>query len=301
MIKGKIGFGSDAESFVTTVTNEYFPICGIVGGTKDKPKSLGVTGFFIQEDNVAVEWNIPVCFSREEWVSNVSKGVNLVANALPPSLIMNSKSSAVFDRAYVGHCRAAQEFGCDPDYNAWTEEQNPRPNPDNPYFRTVAAHVHISWDDPQPEDQLNLIKLADVFVSLPSVLECEDRRRRTLYGKSGAFRPKDYGVEHRVLDNYWIWDKQLSSSVYTRYFQAIKALNLGLVIDSQDCEKIQEAINTYDTTLAQTLNQKYYNRFVDMSAAQIKTEVAADKPVSKKAINKIDFSVYPTNKSTLEV
>jgi hypothetical protein len=40
--------------------------------------------------------------------------------------------------------------------------------------------------------------------------------RRELYGKAGAFRPKPYGVEYRVLSNRWLNSEALIRWVYNQ-------------------------------------------------------------------------------------
>ena len=88
---------------------------------------------------------------------------------------------------------------------------------------------------------------------LPSLRESNDRKRRELYGKAGAFRLKEYGVEHRVLDNYWIFSQGMRERVFNRYIQAIEFVNKNGAISQADGEAVQKAINTYDTKLAASL------------------------------------------------
>jgi hypothetical protein len=41
-----------------------------------------------------------------------------------------------------------------------------------------------------------------------------DKKRRELYGALGAYRPKSYGVEYRVLSNAWLESKEKMDIVY---------------------------------------------------------------------------------------
>lgn len=257
-------FGSDAELFLKTLSGDLFPSCGLVGGTKEKPRSLG-EGFYIQEDNVSVEFNIPVCKEKDQFVKAVERGVMKVSKELPPSLRIDMQmSSHSFPSAYIDWIPQAKVFGCEPDYNAWTLEQNPKPSAPDPYLRTAAAHIHIGWDNPTSDDQIKLIKMADIFVSLPYIETSPDRTRRQLYGKAGCFRPKDYGVEHRVLDNFWIFSKSNIASVWSGYQKAIEAVNLDLKIDDEDIPEIIRAINEYEEHTCLTLYRKYWSRLKSM-------------------------------------
>ena len=53
-----IFFGCDPEFFLKDKTGKFISAIGLVGGSKEEPKAIG-NGCFVQEDNVAVEFNIP--------------------------------------------------------------------------------------------------------------------------------------------------------------------------------------------------------------------------------------------------
>ncbi len=261
MIKN-VTFGSDIEVLLQDLTGRLFPVCGTVGGTKDKPRSLG-KGFYIQEDNVALEFNIPVSKTQDQFMNNVRKGLALCKDELPPSLSYYMGASGSYDPSFIDGIAKAQQFGCDPDFNAWLMVQNEKPTCEDRCFRTAAGHVHIGWDNPEPDDQVALVKWSDVFVSTWSVIALQDRKRRDLYGKAGCFRPKEYGIEHRVLSNDWIWNIQNIGRMYARYQQAIKAVNLGLTFDEADVDRLAKAINTYNVNACDNLYHKYLNRLVE--------------------------------------
>lgn len=256
-------FGSDAEMFVKSIADKsVFPVCGLLGGTKEAPKSMGGGGFFVQEDNVLLEFNIPPAKAESAFIKNMQIGVTRAKKLLPPTLYAEACASANINPAFLNIDQACV-FGCDPDFNVWTRRVNPRPKASDPTFRTAAAHVHIGWDNPVVEDQENLIRAADLFVSIPSVLEDKDKKRRELYGKAGAFRFKPYGVEHRVLSNYWIDSGTAQISyVIQRYLVAIDFVNRNEkkktpLFSESEASQIQEAINTCNSDLAGALMRKY--------------------------------------------
>lgn len=255
MTIANVTFGSDAEVFLKTLTQEFFPVCDLVGGTKERPRSLG-DGYFIQEDNVALEFNIPVCKDSKSFQQAFSVAFVKIAKEIPKSLIMSTETAANFSPVYISQIPQAQVFGCDPDYNVWELSENPKPFCDMPYLRTAAAHVHIGWEDPTDEDRIALVKFSDIFVSTLSWMY-PDRLRRKLYGKAGAFRPKDYGIEHRVLSNEWIFDPKEINRIFNGYLQAIEAVNLNLQIEPTDEALIQKAINSYDSDTCSLLWNKY--------------------------------------------
>jgi hypothetical protein len=76
--------------------------------------------------------------------------------------------------------------------------------------------------------------------------------RKQLYGKAGAFRPKPYGAEYRVLSNFWVFDTKLTGWVYD---QLPRILLHGA--DPLDGKTIQACINNNDAKLAAKLVDKY--------------------------------------------
>jgi hypothetical protein len=272
----EVTLGSDAEFFVETLTGEAIPAIGMVGGTKAKPKPLG-NSYYIQEDNVAVEFNIPPTTNIKAFQAAILKGIQKCSAVLPSAVRINKNASISFRREYIERIDAANEFGCEPDLNAWNRTVNPRPKSGDPFLRSAGAHIHIGWTDPDMEQRFELIKACDVFASIPSLWEDGDQRRRQLYGKAGAMRIKPYGVEHRVLSNYWLWHPDNAYFVGSRYYQAIDFLNKGHKIQNSDAEEIQELINKYDGTRAMTgMAQKIHNKYEMMLITNKKKEPIRD-------------------------
>jgi hypothetical protein len=113
--------------------------------------------------------------------------------------------------------------GCEPDYNAWTLSENIPPDYITTNTRAAGGHLHISFDQAvnSPENRVKFVKALDLVLGVPSVIFDGDKERRKLYGKAGAFRPKDTnnsdpydGVEYRTLSNFWLRSNELMSFVY---------------------------------------------------------------------------------------
>jgi len=151
----------------------------------------------------------------------------------------------------------AKELGCDPDYNAWGDCVNPKPDGDVS-FRTASGHVHIGWtegeditDDAHHNMAKAVVKQLDFFLGLPSLLFDADTKRRDMYGKAGAYRCKSYGVEYRVLSNVWVRDANLQKWVYRAVEAAMERLMAGdMLFKKYD---IQEIINTSDVEAAKAI------------------------------------------------
>lgn len=204
-----------------------------------------------------LEFNIPPCVTMKDFQTHMTRALQHALAQLPPSLKLMKSATATFDRNVIAFGQAHM-FGCDPDFNAWTMEENPKPTSTNKELRSAAGHVHIGWDNPTNEDRIALIKACDIFAGLRSVSCFQDRERRQLYGKAGSFRPKEYGVEHRVLDNEWVFNGN-APLIYEWYQEAIKFVNAGHVstITEEDSQLIQKAINNYEHRNCDKLLTKY--------------------------------------------
>ncbi|MOA06442.1 hypothetical protein D3C78_1260750 [compost metagenome] len=152
-----------------------------------------------------------------------------------PGYELNAVPVAEFsDEVMKAQPLEAIELGCDPDFNAW-ENGAPNPRPDGAVnFRTGAGHVHIGWgtdfdiNDPDHlEACIMLTKQLDYYLGIGSLLYDKDTKRRTLYGAAGAFRPKSYGVEYRVLSNAWLQSEELMAWVFNTVQKAFSDLVEG--------------------------------------------------------------------------
>jgi len=148
-------------------------------------------------------------------------------------------------------------FGCEPDFNAWTGEENPKPKPPHPFMRSAGGHVHIETDlDPKLVG-----RACDLFMGVPAVLMDNGAERKKLYGKAGAIRFKPYGVEYRTLSNFWIFDEKLIRWVWKNSKRALTEIKKGQDYFPEsldvDGEKIQHCINNNDVKLAKELVKEY--------------------------------------------
>lgn len=237
-----ITVGTDAEIPLMLVTGEFFPATGIFGGTKVEPKPLGRlgAGFAVQEDNVNVEFNVPPARTSREFVSNVSKAIRQLQRITPPTMMLAFGTASAEYRPEWLKNQACQEFGCTPDLNVYTGERNPKPEAENKNLRTASGHIHVGWDNPTHEDREKLVKMLDLHCGFASV-NIDDKARRQLYGKAGAYRVKDYGIEYRVLGNWWV--QSHAETVWNMVMAAVQAVNQGTKLSEKEEAEIVKCIN----------------------------------------------------------
>lgn len=137
-----IMLGSDPELFiVNNKTGKVVSSIGIIPGKKgeayrspDMPKGYG-----LQIDNILAEFNIPPTNKKSEWIDSMNYMKNYIRDYVkkinPDYDIMNVSSSYVDDNQLQSE--EAKEFGCMPDYNAYTEEENPKPEGERGNLRST--------------------------------------------------------------------------------------------------------------------------------------------------------------------
>jgi len=159
-------------------------------------------------------------------------------------------SCTVFEDDQLWH-PGANRFGCEPDYCAYTKETNPPPRPKNRNLRSAGGHIHVETE----LDKFEVVKAMDLFEGVPSMfMDADGKRRKKMYGKAGACRPKPYGVEYRSLSNYWVFTPQLRDWVWRNTERALAFVSnygkvpddLRTVIDKDNLDRAKEIINEYD-------------------------------------------------------
>lgn len=244
--RATFSLGADPEFFIE-LNGQAKAIIGLLGGTKENPKQIDDnSGFTIQEDNVAAEYNIPASYTKEQFIEHILWPQSYIATLLKARNIrINQAASLSFPIEELQDPKA-QEFGCDPDYNAWSLEQNIKPECDDKTFRTCGGHVHFGMKG-DPMDIVHAIRKMDKYLGVWSVIADNDNKRRQLYGKAGAFRLQPHGGEYRTLSNFWIFDRKLISEIWDR---SQEALNDPYQIEEPEGNTIQRIINEGDRNAA---------------------------------------------------
>jgi len=243
--------GCDPEFFLLKQQMPFSAI-GLVGGTKEEPKPLDKRGFSVQEDNVSVEFNIPPAHNHEEFIDSIEYVMNTLKKKLKKYQVSHD-SALIFPDDQLLHPKAL-EFGCEPDFNAWTKRINPRPKATDQNLRSAGGHIHVGTK----EDPIEVIRAMDLFLGVPSiVLDKHGAPRRALYGAAGAHRIKPFGCEYRTLSNFWIFSKETIKWVYDQTAKALEFIEDGETIDEKHGEIIQQCINKSDMEAYAYLRETY--------------------------------------------
>jgi hypothetical protein len=227
----KITVGADPEVFLQDKEGKLISAVGLVKGTKSNP--FVVNNGAVQLDGMAAEFNIdPVGQARL-----FKRNINSVMKQLDSMVGENTLTplpTAHFGAEYIAsQPEEARILGCEPDFNAYTGRENPKPDVETP-FRTGAGHIHVGFTnvvDPKSESHMQdcrlLAAVMDNILAVPSILFDDDCERRQLYGKAGAFRPKTYGMEYRTLSNKWLSHPKLIDWAFKSTVLAFNACKEG--------------------------------------------------------------------------
>lgn len=229
--------GCDLEYAVLSKTG-YIPAGFLpITGTKGHPEFLPTGG--VEIDCCAVELTFAPSASKDQFVNTIMMHLEAVREKYKEYGHLVTTPSTTFSKVALAKAPFANQMGCSPDWNVWTERQNPPPVSLNG-FRTFGGHVHIS------KGTTETIKACDLTLGMWSVIKDFDNSRRKLYGKAGSFRPKDYGVEYRVLSNFWCDDRDHISMVWdlTEYAREITPKVESLVQICGGPDNIQDVINS---------------------------------------------------------
>lgn len=249
--------GCDPEVFfIHPKTGEYISSVDKVGGSKNRPMPIDDQGNAVQEDNVTVEFNTPPCATVADFVKHININKDWIkAKAKELGLEMSITASAVFSDQELDSY-GAQTFGCEPDFNAWKNgKRNPRPKAENQNLRSCGGHIHIALEE--TDDGLEVIKAMDLFVGCMMLEFDNDKQRRELYGKAGAFRQKRYGVEYRTASNAWIATDERIQWAWDQTEKALAYARSGKGFTEAQGQMIQDCINNSDMDLLDELKLEF--------------------------------------------
>ena len=235
----RIMAGHDAEFFLQNSAGKYISSVGIIPGTKEEP--FKTTNGWVQQDNVAGEINIKPSKSVQQFVEWTHGTMQDLTDMIAPlNLAIQVVASAEYEEDQL-QTREAMHAGCDPDMCVYTEKENPKPDVCGGVLRSAGGHIHLSWKNPLDHEKLAVVRNADLFITLPGLFLDEDNRRRELYGKAGAYRPKTYGVEIRSPSNFWARSKSMMAWAYWQAIACVANMD-----EADRYPNVEEVINTRD-------------------------------------------------------
>lgn len=227
--KSGFTFGCDPEAFVFKGKTPVPAALAGIPGSKEEP--YDVLGIGIQVDGMAAEFNIPPVDNFEDFDQNIQNAIDILHGFLPKGHSLKFIPSVKFSqKTWDETPDDCKVLGCSPDVDAWTGNVNPPPERVDTTC-CAGGHLHIGWTENEDvtglQHMLNcqdLVKQLDWMLGGWSATVDTDTKRRNSYGKMGACRYKEYGVEYRVLSNFWVPSKDLRLQVWNRMVQAVNTM-----------------------------------------------------------------------------
>jgi hypothetical protein len=250
--------GTDPEFFLKK-GDKYVSAIPFIKGSKHEPVILP-SGGTIQRDNVAVEFATVPAKNGKDFVDKVKDCLRDTLNIIPEDHELVVEPSAIFDEGELTDPEA-QEFGCEPDFNAYLLAENEKPWCEDSTFRSCGAHIHVGCLDDSGKPikgleflkefpgKIETVKAMDLLHGMVSTVldnSTAATKRKELYGKAGCHRPTEYGVEYRVLSNYWMKSPELVMLMDSLTKDALSLINSGKlkeILDSISEYVLQDVIN----------------------------------------------------------
>jgi hypothetical protein len=196
--------------------SEYIPCVGIVPGTKEEPHPLNDAGIFCHEDNVAVELGIPACVTPGDFRDQLVLAKTLLYEQFlrDEGYELTYISSREFPARQL-QSDQAKAFGCEPDFDAYT----------NGKARSVPLEVTTGNT-----------RFAGGHVHIGGQFNCPPFARKLWYGRPGIFRPKPYGIEYRTPSNWWLRSEQYMLQM------GHQAIHLGRYLENTSAIDLRSAV-----------------------------------------------------------
>jgi hypothetical protein len=256
-----ITLGADPEFFVKR-DGDFYPIVGLLGGSKWEPTRVEEMGIFnaYLEDNVMAEYNISPVDNEDDFVLQIQSMIDLIMQKLGEEYVADFSPAARFKPEFL-ESEQAKVFGCEPDMSAYTLQIQEVSAEEAGNLRTAGGHIHIGWAEASEnlEECAAVARAFDLFVTAPMMLIEPDNERRQLYGSAGSMRTKMYGVECRALSSYWQSSEDLMRFVYR---QTMKALAFV-----QENEDIRNAESRLSRDIRRAIDEKQMGNITKMLEA----------------------------------
>ena len=230
---------------------EIIPCVGIFPGTKANPHTPEgwKKGYAVQEDNVMLEFNVPVSYDANQFIGTMQHARKLIKKlcqekGLVPMWDLSEMKFKPIDLTSP----QAKNFACDPDLDAYSGgiQRDSQPTPD--LFRTAGGHIHIGGDFNCPDFVaiLFLELVLALYMGSPFLINPDSKRARW-YGRPGVYRTKPYGVEYRTMSNAW------ALTPYGLQDIAGLVFRVGNLLVGQSAQTLQQWFRRIEWTLLREL------------------------------------------------
>lgn len=137
-----VTIGADPELFIfNTATKSVVSSIGLIPGEKGKPwrDKKWAKGFGLEIDNILGEFNIPPAHTKDEFIESINfmkKYIREFVKKKNPDYDIRCRASYMVPEDQL-QSEEAKMFGCSIDFNAYTEDVNPKPEGEKTNLRSA--------------------------------------------------------------------------------------------------------------------------------------------------------------------
>lgn len=137
-----VTIGADPELFIINEkTNTVVSAVGMIPGEKGNPyvSEDMPKGFGLETDNILAEFNIPPVSNKIAFINNIEYMKDYIRKFVKeknPDLGIKCIASQVVPKSEL-QSPQAKLFGCDVDYNVYTDAPNPKPKGESTNLRSA--------------------------------------------------------------------------------------------------------------------------------------------------------------------
>jgi len=199
--------GADPEFMLTDKHGQHRSAIGVLPH-KSHAITAGDCKFYF--DMVLAECTVRPAASAEEFVESIRFSLKTLAVLVAP---YNLHTIACWPyHARELKSKYARLAGCKPDWCAYDLLDHRMPRFYRSPTYSAGGHIHVGYPFRDDIEKLRVVRMLDLFYSLPCVFIEDDStsyRRRRGCGQAGRHRRPAHGVEYRTPGPFWLRSPEL--------------------------------------------------------------------------------------------
>lgn len=249
--RATITIGADPEFILLDeMSMELVSAVDLIPGTKEAPVEFAKLGkgYNYHRDNVLLEVGVPPTSDPYQFVDNINnvygESLRMLETLDPdrPHLTIYRNVDLVEFPNHLLDNRHAQEFGCEPDNDAYEGgAQRAAPAGVMKNYRSAGGHLHIGTDTGFNCPPFIVALLCDAYIgAYEAVMRRDNGEGYMFYRRPGLYREKEYGIEYRSPGNTWVFNNQHAWRL------ASKAIAIGRFCSERPAKEIRTLIENID-------------------------------------------------------
>ncbi len=254
--------GGDPELMLARANGEIVSSIPVLKRDKNNPICLDKDrAINLYADNSLCEVSFKPSHNKYDFVNSYRTAFQKAQKYLGKDYRLLVKSAHYFKENELEEAYGIdpKQIGCNPEYDFYEEKIRHLGEFKNT-MRSGSSHIHCgSPKIVEYHMRHNALKILEIYLGCSSILWDNDessKTRRMCYGKSGSFRPTDYGFEIRCPSNYMLNSPSLVELAYDLVEYSLSHIfnnTYKNILDSINSKDVQDAINNCDKIKAEQI------------------------------------------------